>query len=256
MIFQPAEEGGAGGKAMVDDGLMERWNIQEVYGMHNMPGIPAGQFAIRPGPMLAASDDISIDITGKGGHAARPHECIDRSSSARHIVTALQSIVARNVDPLEVGRRLGHQIPCRRRLNIIPETAHLEGTVRTLDSRSPRPRRAPARESPRRSPRPTAPRPRRLRARLSRDREPPATRPHSRPRSPGEVAGADKVDTDTPVMGGEDFSFMLEARPGAFIFLGNGGTAGLHHPEYDFNDDTIPVGVSYWARLVETAMPA
>src|ERR1700730_16027807 len=103
VIFQPAEEGGAGGKAMVDDGMMDRWNIQEVYGMHNGPGIPVGQFAIRSGPMLAASDHISIEVTGKGGHAARPHECIDTVLVASHIVTGLQSIVARNVDPVQSG---------------------------------------------------------------------------------------------------------------------------------------------------------
>ena len=114
VIFQPAEEGGAGGKAMVDDGLMERWGIQEVYGMHNMPGIPAGHFAIRPGPLLAASDRIHIEVTGKGGHAARPHQCIDPVLVGSHIVTALQSIVARNVDPLEVGRHLDLHVPCGR----------------------------------------------------------------------------------------------------------------------------------------------
>ena len=132
VIFQPAEEGGAGGKAMVDDGMMERWNIQEVFGMHNMPGIPVGQFAIRPGPLLAASDGIFIDVTGKGGHAARPHECIDTVLVASHIVTALQSIVARNVDPLKSGVVSICVFQSGEALNVIPETAHLEGTARTL----------------------------------------------------------------------------------------------------------------------------
>ena len=132
VIFQPAEEGGAGGKAMVDDGLMERWSIQEVYGMHNMPGIPAGQFAIRPGPLLAASDAIFIDITGKGGHAARPHQCIDPVLVGCHIVTALQSIVARNVDPLKSGVVSICMFHAGEALNVIPATAQLQGTARSL----------------------------------------------------------------------------------------------------------------------------
>ena len=132
VIFQPAEEGGAGGKAMVDDGLMDRWSIQEVYGMHNMPGIPAGQFAIRPGPLLAASDGIHIEITGKGGHAARPHECIDPVLVGSHIVTALHSIVSRNVDPLKSGVISICMFHAGEAMNVIPATAQLNGTARTL----------------------------------------------------------------------------------------------------------------------------
>ena len=130
VIFQPAEEGGAGGKAMVEDGLMDRWGIQEVYGMHNMPGIPVGQFAIRPGPLLAAADGIIIDITGKGGHAARPHECVDPVMVGSHIVTALHSIVSRNVDPLKSAVISICMFHSGEAFNVIPETAHLEGTAR------------------------------------------------------------------------------------------------------------------------------
>jgi len=257
VIFQPAEEGGAGGKAMVDDGLMERWGIQEVYGMHNMPGIPVGQFAIRKGPLLAASDAIVIDVVGKGGHAARPHQCIDTVMVASHIVTALHSIVARNVDPLKSAVISICKFHAGEALNVIPETAHLEGTARTLD--------AAVRDLVERRIGEVAEATARLHgaaARVVYERRYPVTCNHARQTEfaaavAAGVAGADKVDTDTPpLMGGEDFSFMLEARPGAFIFIGNGDTAGVHNPKYDFNDAAIPAGISYWARLVETAMPA
>jgi hippurate hydrolase len=257
VIFQPAEEGGAGGKAMVDDGLMERWSIQEVYGMHNMPGIPAGQFAIRPGPLLAASDAIFIDITGKGGHAARPHECIDPVLVGSHIVTALHSIVSRNVDPLKSGVISICMFHSGEALNVIPATAQLQGTARTLapEVRDLIERRVVEVAE-------TTARLYGATAKATYERRYPVTKNHATQTAfaasvAGQVAGADKVDTNTPpLMGGEDFSFMLEARPGAFIFLGNGSTAGVHHPKYDFNDAAIPAGISYWARLVETAMPA
>ena len=256
LIFQPAEEGGAGGKAMVDDGLMDRWNIQEVYGMHNMPGIATGTFALRPGPLLAASDGIHIEITGKGGHAARPHQCIDPVLVGCHIVTALQSIVARNVDPLKSGVVSICMFHSGEALNVIPETAELKGTARTLapEVRDLIERRVvEVAESTARLHGATA--------KATYERKYPVTNNHPRQTDfaaavARQVAGNDKVDADTPpLMGGEDFSFMLEARPGAFIFIGNGDTAGVHHPKYDFNDDAIPAGVSYWARLVETALP-
>jgi hippurate hydrolase len=256
VIFQPAEEGGAGGKAMVDDGLMDRWGIQEVYGMHNIPGIPAGQFAIRPGPLLAASDGIVIDIKGKGGHAARPHECVDPVMVGSHIVTGLHSIVSRNVDPLKSAVISICIFRSGESFNVIPDTAHLAGTARTLDEdvRDLVERRVvEVVESTARLHGATA--------KVTYDRRYPITNNHARQTEfaasvATQVAGADKVDADTaPLMGGEDFSFMLEARPGAFIFIGNGETAGVHHPKYDFNDEIIPSGISYWARLVETAMP-
>jgi amidohydrolase len=257
VIFQPAEEGGAGGKAMVEDGLMDRWGIQEVFGMHNMPGVPVGQFAIRPGPLLAASDRIAIDVTGKGGHAARPHDCIDTVLVACNIVTALQSIVARNVDPLKSAVVSVCMLHAGEAENVIPETAQLKGTVRTL---TPGVRDLVERRFVEVAE--TTAKLYGATAKATYVRGYPVTTNHARQTEfaaavAAQVAGADKVDTNTPpLMGGEDFSYMLESRPGAFIFLGNGDTASVHHPKYDFNDGAIPAGVSYWARLVETAMPA
>lgn len=257
VIFQPAEEGGAGGKAMVDDGMMDRWNIQEVYGMHNMPGIPVGNFALRPGPLLAASDGIHIQVVGKGGHAARPHQCIDPILIGSHIVTALHSIVSRNVDPLQSGVISICMFHSGEALNVIPEHAELTGTARSLtpgvrdliERRVVEVAEATARLHG-------------ATAKVVYERKYPVTNNHARQTEfaaavASQIAGAEKVDTNTaPLMGGEDFSFMLEARPGAFILIGNGNTAGVHNPKYDFNDEAIPAGVSYWARLVETAMPA
>jgi hippurate hydrolase len=257
VIFQPAEEGGAGGKAMVDDGLMDRWGIQEVFGMHNMPGLPVGQFALRPGPLLAASDRVYIDVTGKGGHAARPHECVDTVLVASHIVTALQSIVSRNVDPLQAGVISICMLHAGEAENVIPETAQLKGTARSL---TPAVRDLIERRIVEVAE--TTAKLHGATAKATYIRSYPVTFNHERQTAfaagvAAEVAGADKVNANVaPLMGGEDFSFMLEARPGAIILLGNGSTAGVHHPLYDFNDGAIPAGVSYWARLVETAMPA
>jgi hippurate hydrolase len=257
VIFQPAEEGGAGGKAMVDDGLMDRWNIQEVYGMHNGPGIPVGQFAIRSGPMLAASDRIYIEVTGKGGHAARPHECIDTVLVASHIVTGLHSIVSRNVDPIQSGVISICMFHSGEAENVIPATATLKGTARSLT--------ANVRDLLERRVVEVAETTAKLfgaTAKATYERGYPVTENHARQTEfaagvAKQVAGADKVETNAaPIMGGEDFAYMLQARPGAFIFVGNGATAGVHNPLYDFNDQAIPTGVSYWARLVETAMPA
>jgi len=257
VIFQPAEEGGGGGKAMIEDGLMDRWNIKEVYGMHNMPGLAVGKFATRPGPVLASTDEFTIDITGRGGHAARPHGTIDPVIVGTTIVQALQTIVSRSVDPIESAVVSVTKFHVGDAYNIIAETAQVAGTVRTL--------KAETRDL--------------VEARIRQivdgiaaaygatvvldyDRNYPVTVNHAAETAfavavAGEVAGAAHVDADAPpIMGGEDFSYMLEARPGAFIFVGNGDTAGLHNPAYDFNDDIIPIGCSYWARLVETAMPA
>jgi hippurate hydrolase len=257
VIFQPAEEGGAGGKAMVADGLMERWNIQQVFGMHNMPGIAPGTFAIRSGAVMASTDDFTIDITGRGGHAAKPHDTIDPVVVGAALVQALQTIVSRSADPVESAVVSVTKFHVGDAYNIIAETAQLAGTVRTLkaemrDLVEARIRRivegiATAHDA---------------RIVLDYDRNYPVTRNHAAETAfaakvAADVAGASGVDTDTPpVMGGEDFSYMLEARPGAFIFIGNGDSAGLHNPAYDFNDEIIPAGSSYWARLVETALPA
>jgi amidohydrolase len=257
VIFQPAEEGGAGGQAMVKDGLMERFAIQEVYGMHNMPGLPPGQFALRPGPLLAAADRIRIDIEGTGGHAARPHATVDTIVVAAQIVTQLQTIVARNVDPLDSAVVSITLFDAGFTDNVIPQRATLRGTARSFkpavqDLIEARIRKIAEGTASIYG----------ATADVQYARDYPVTSNHEAQAAfathvARQVAGDQGVDANvTPVMGGEDFSFMLNARPGAFIFIGNGDSAGLHHPAYDFNDTAIPAGISYWARLVETAMPA
>jgi amidohydrolase len=256
LIFQPAEEGGGGGREMVKDGLMERFAIEEVYGMHNAPGLPVGAFAIRPGPILAASDRIFIDIEGQGGHAAKPHKCVDTVLVGAQIVNQIQSIVSRNVDPIESAVVSICVFQAGDTGNVIPPTARLVGTARSLTPAVRDRLEQRLHEIVEGTARLYG-----ASAKLRYNRDYPVTRNHERQTDfavsvATDVAGPDHVDAATPpVMGGEDFSFMLEARPGAFIFVGNGDTAGLHHPAYDFNDETIPVGVSYWARLVEKAMP-
>src|SRR6266699_232522 len=256
VIFQPAEDGGAGGKAMVQDGLMERFGIEEVYGMHNYPGLALGEFAIRSGPLMAAADRLTIEIEGKGGHAARPHISVDTVLVGAAIINQIQSIVARNVDPLQAAVISICMFHAGSTDNVIPQTAHLRGTARSL---------TPAvRDILERRLHEVVEGTARLygaKATLTYKRDYPVTRNHERQTAfaasvAAEIAGRERVDADAPpMMGAEDFSFMLQARPGAFIFLGNGASAGLHHPAYDFNDEAIPVGASYWVRLVETALP-
>lgn len=257
VIFQPAEEGGGGGDLMVKDGMMERFAIDEVYGMHNFPGLPVGQFAIRQGPLLAAADFFEIHIEAKGGHAARPHECNDPVIVASSIVQAFQTIVSRNVDPVESAVISVTKIEVGDTNNVIPQTAYMMGTVRTLtpEMRDLVERRmttvaenlGAAFEA---------------NVAFKYQRLYPVTCNHGEQTAfavdvARDIVGESNVEDATPpIMGGEDFSFMLEARPGAFIFVGQGDTAGVHHPEYDFNDEIIPIGCSYWVRLVETAMPA
>jgi hippurate hydrolase len=255
VIFQPAEEGGAGGKAMVQDGMMERFGVEQVYGMHNFPGLPVGEFAIRPGPIMAAADRLTIEIEGKGGHAARPHLSIDTVLVGAQIINQIQSIVARNVDPLQAAVVSICMFHAGSTDNVIPQTALLKGTARSLD-----PKVRDLLEA-------------RLHAviegtaqlygataKLTYKRDYPVLRNHERETSfaasiAGDVVGGSHVNTAmVPVMGAEDFSFMLEERPGAFIFVGNGPSAGLHHPAYNFNDEVIPIGTSYWVKLVETAL--
>jgi amidohydrolase len=256
VIFQPAEEGGAGGKAMIQDGLMERFRIEEVYGMHNFPGLPLGEFAIRPGPIMACADRIYIDIEGKGGHAARPHIAIDSVLVGSQIVNQLQSIVARNVDPVESAVVSICQFHAGTADNILPQTARLSGTARSLtpDVRDILEQRV--REVVEGTAKLYG-----AKVKVVYKRDYPVTRNHERQTAfaasvAKDVAGRERVDDQAPpVLGAEDFSFMLEARPGAFIFVGNGDTAGLHHPAYDFNDEAIPFGTSYWVKLIETAMP-
>jgi len=255
VIFQPAEEGGGGGRSMVQDGLMERFGIEEVYGMHNFPGLPVGQFALRPGPLMAAADRILIEIEGCGAHAARPHLGIDTVLVGAQIVNQIQSIVSRNVDPLEAAVITVTLFQAGTTDNVIPQTAILRGTARSLT-----PKVRDLVESRLQQMVPAIAQAHGATAKLTYRRDYPVTRNHEEqtvfaPSVAGEIAGPERVnDRAPPVMGAEDFSYMLEARPGAMIFVGNGETAGLHHPRYDFNDEAIPVGTSYWVRLVERAL--
>jgi amidohydrolase len=257
VIFQPAEEGGGGGNEMLKDGLIERFGVQEVYGMHNMPGIPVGQFAIRPGPMMAAADRFTITIEGKGGHAARPHDCIDPVVISAHVITALQTIASRNTDPLESVVVSVCTVKAGEAFNVIPQTAMLLGTVRTLS-----PEVRDLAESRIRSIVENVCAAFGAKAEVEYDRGYPVTmndpdKTDFMASVARAVAGENAVDTTVPpLMGAEDFSYMLEQRPGAYIFLGNGDTAGVHHPAYDFNDEASPYGVSLWAKIVETGMPA
>ncbi len=256
VIFQPAEEGGAGGKAMAEDGLIDRFRIQEVYGMHNAPGRPVGTFAIKPGPFYAATDQFTINVTGRGGHAAKPHATIDPTIISCHLVLALQTIVARNTDPLH---SIVVSVTSFRTesdaYNVIPEHVELRGTVRTFDKdlRAEAERRLVA----------IATRTAEVfggRAEVDWRRGYPSMVNHETEtmfaaEAARRVSG--NVDTNAPaIMGGEDFAYMLEACPGAYIQIGNGDTADVHHPKYNFNDDVIPAGASYWAELIETRMPA
>lgn len=257
VIFQPAEEGGAGAAAMIKDGLMDRFGIQQVYGMHNNPGMPIGSFALRPGPIMAAMDRISIQIEGKGGHAAYPHKTIDSVLVGSQLVMALQTIVSRSVNPLESAVLSICEFHAGHAGNVIPNSAELRGTVRTLkpevrdlmEKRMNEVVNGVALQTG-------------AKIVLDYDRGYPVVVNHRAEtemavRIASEISGAEKVNTDMPpVMGAEDFAYMLEARPGAFIFMGNGDSAGLHHPAYNFNDDAIVYGSSYWVKLVETTLAA
>ncbi|MEZ5887265.1 MAG: M20 aminoacylase family protein [Paracoccaceae bacterium] len=256
VIFQPAEEGGGGGREMCADGMMDRWGIQEVYGMHNMPGIPVGHFAIRPGAMMASADQFDITVTGKGGHAAKPHDCVDTTVVAAHIIVAMQTIASRNVDPMkQVVVSICTVETDSTAHNVIPQVVKLKGTVRTMD---------PAVQDfvERRVSEIAAGTALALgaKAEVNYVRGYPVTM--NTPENTGYAAEVAKaisghVDADTaPLMGAEDFSFMLLERPGAYIFVGNGDTAMVHHPAYNFDDDVIPFGSSWYAGMVETRMPA
>jgi amidohydrolase len=257
VIFQPAEEGGGGGNEMVKDGMMERFGIEKVFGMHNMPGMALGHFAIRPGPIMASTSEFTITIKGRGGHAAQPHKTIDPVVIGSQLVLALQTIASRTTDPVESVVVTVTKFHGGDAYNVIPESVELAGTVRTLKEEVALRTEArmnticqgiaAATESA---------------IELRYKRNYPVTFNHPAETDfaadmAASVAGHDNVDRAmAPVMGGEDFSYMLNARPGAFIFIGNGDTANLHHPAYDFNDEAIPHGVSYWVKLAETALAA
>jgi len=256
VIFQPAEEGGGGGREMVADGMLERWQVQEVYGMHNMPGIPVGQFAIRPGALMAAADTFEIVVTGKGGHAAKPHDCVDTTVVSAHIIVALQTIASRNVDPLkQVVVSVCTVETDSTAHNVIPQVVKLRGTVRTMDKAVQdhvEARLIQIAEGTAMA----------LGARVdvnySRGYPVTVNAPENTVFA-AEVAEAvsGRVDRNTPpLMGAEDFSYMLNERPGAYIFLGNGDTAMVHHPAYVFDDAAIPFGASWYAGMAEARMPA
>lgn len=256
VIFQPAEEGGAGGDAMIKDGLAERWGIQEFYGMHNMPGIPVGEFAIRPGAMMAAADQFEITVTGKGGHAAKPHDCIDTTLTASQIIVALQSVVSRNIDPLKNAVISVCVVSTdSTAYNVIPQVVELKGTARSLapevrDQLEEGIKRVATNVAAAMG----------ATAEVNYERGYPVTMNNDEATVwAADVARDIAGDVDLtmqPMMGGEDFSFMLNERPGAYIFVGNGDTAMVHHPAYNFNDDAIPAGSSWYAGMVEKRMPA
>ena len=257
VIFQPAEEGGGGGRVMVEDGLMERFGISEVFGMHNMPGIPLGEFAIRTGGIMAGTDQFAIDIEGHGGHAAMPHLAVDPVIVAAHIITGLQTLVSRSIDPIRSAVLSVTTVNAGTAYNVIPRTARLTGTVRTLDEDV----RTQMEEGIKR-----------LAPQLAQAFGANATVKWMRgypvtvnaaeqtvfaAEVAREIVGEERVnDTVDPTMGGEDFAYMLNARPGSYIFLGNGDSADLHTDTYDFNDEAIDLGVSYWVRLAERALAA
>ena len=255
VIFQPAEEGGGGGREMCADGMMDRWNIQEVYGMHNWPGVPAGTFAIRPGPFFAATDQFKIVVEGRGGHAAKPHETIDPVVTSAQIITALQSIASRNADPVEqIVVSVTSVESSSTAFNVIPQRVTLKGTVRTMSRHN----RDLAEDRLSKIADLTAAA-MGAKAEVNYYRGYPVMVNHEE-----QTAFAAEVATSVSgacaeaplVMGGEYFAYMLEERPGAYILVGNGDTAMVHHPEYNFNDEAIPAGCSWWAEIVERRMPA
>ncbi|MDE2603774.1 MAG: amidohydrolase [Bradyrhizobium sp.] len=256
VIFQPAEEGGAGAAAMLKDGLVDRFGIETVYGMHNNPGMPVGSFAIRPGPLMAATDAVDIRIEGHGGHASRPHLAIDPVLVGAQLITSLQSIVSRTIDPLESAVVSVCEFHAGNARNVIPQTAELRGTVRTLTEEMRNLVEKRIREIAAGVAQMTG-----ARIDLVYERGYPVTVNHAAQTEIAvqvarEIAGDQNVRDMPPMMGAEDFSYMLQARPGAFIFCGNGDSAGLHHPAYNFNDDAIVYGTSYWIKLVENQLAA
>jgi hippurate hydrolase len=259
-IFQPAEEGEGGARVMIEEGLFDRFPVESVYGLHNMPGLDRGQVAMRAGPLLAAADTVTIEITGKGGHAAIPHMAIDPVVIGAEIVTALQTIASRRIDPLDSLVISITRFDAGTADNIIPETARLTGSVRTLSTET----RDQVEADIRRIADGVA---------ATHGGSAEVTFSHGYPATvnwpeetgrcaavAGEIVGPENVHPDVaPVMGSEDFAFMLEKKPGCYILLGNGlesspGGCSVHNPNYDFNDEIAVIGASYWARLAETLL--
>ncbi len=258
-IFQPAEEAEGGGEVMVKEGLFEQFPVEAVFGLHNWPGMPAGQFGIAAGPMMAAFDTFDLKIAGKGSHGAMPHQGVDAIVTASQVVTALQTIASRNTDPLDALVVSVTQIHGGDAYNIIPDSVMLRGTVRTF------------KDSVREDIEPAM---RRIAngiceaagaaMELDYHWRYPSTVNHAEETELAATAAAAVVGVDNierhpmPSMGSEDFAYMLRERPGCYVWLGNGPTEGgcmLHNPGYDFNDEILPVGASYWATLVEQILP-
>lgn len=257
LIFQPAEEDGQGGQRMVQEGIMDRFGIAQVFGMHNAPGLDIGKFSICQGPMGAALDEFDIVVTGKGGHAAHPHKTVDPIVIAAQIIVGLQSLVSRSTDPLDSLVMSVTKMAAGQAYNIIPEQAYIGGTVRTLSLglRDFAERRIF--ESARGIARGFG-----ADVEFKYRRLEPVTMNHMDAtklaiKAARDLVGDERVnDQARPSMGSEDFAFMLEARPGAYVRLGNGPTASVHNPAYDFNDDALAYGIGYWVNLVETVLAA
>ena len=254
LIFQPAEEHGGGANVMVQEGILDRFGIDEVYALHNFPGAPVGHFHTAPGPLMAAVSTFDIHITGRGGHGAFPHETVDPIVAAVAIVSAIQTISSRNAYAFDDLAISVTQIHAGSADNIVPGTAYINGTVRTFDRKvqdmvQARLEAIVAGQAAAYG----------VTAELAFNIEYPATvNDAEKAAFAAEVAGEIGVSVDAdaiPEMGAEDFAYMLEKRPGAYLFVGNGDSAGLHHPEYDFNDETAPYGASFFARLVERRAP-
>ena len=257
-IFQPAEEGGGGGRVMVEEGLFERFPVEAVYGLHNAPRYPTGKFFTRPGPVMAAAASFDLHVTGRGAHAARPESGLDAIVAAAHVVTALQSVVSRTISPFDTAVVSVTQIHGGDAYNIIPEDVQIRGNCRSyrtevMDQIEATIRRVAENTAAAYG----------TTARLDFRRGYPPLVNHARETeiacdAAALVVGEPNVDrSGAPRMASEDFSYMLEARPGAFIFLGNGdseGSCDVHNPRYDFNDEILAVGASYFARLVETTL--
>ena len=257
-IFQPAEENEGGAQVMVQDGLFEKFPVEAVYGMHNMPGIPVGEFAVRPGPIMAAFDLFEINLTGTGTHAATPHLGRDAIVAGAHLISALQTIRSRTTGPFEAAVVSVTQMHAGSTWNVIPEEVVVRGTARAFKSRVQSHVEAEIRRIADGVARTFS-----VAAEVRYERRYPAT--VNTPEETGltvdvarAIAGSDNVSLDKdPMMGAEDFAFMLNEKPGVYMWIGNGPRDGgcmLHNPHYDFNDDILPLGASYWSRLVETRL--
>ena len=267
LIFQPAEEGGAGARRMIEDGLFEQCPMDAIYGMHNWPGIPSGHMSVTPGPQMASSNEFYLTVKGKGGHAAQPHKCIDPVIIGMQIAQSWQTIVSRRTNPIDTAVLSLTQFHAGTATNVIPDEAKLAGTVRTLSAKVLDMIEQQMEEVAVNT---AAAFGAEVEFKFRRN-YPPLVNHAEATRFAVEVmksvVGADKVDDNTePSMAAEDFAYFLQARPGCYIFIGNGegdhrdgghglGPCVLHNGSYDFNDNLLPVGASFWVKLVEASLP-